>query len=521
MSSMLPPMYSGSNVTRTPGQGNKFTSPYLVDQADTPVRDAGSGRGDISPAQKSRIFDMTPRARQLYLRSMGFNVKVDGNSGPQTAAAAWSFVHGHNASWYNQQGRDWQQSIWNQHFAKYHKVSSPHDPSTVAPAASAGAPVDKNNHGGPGNPSDSQFSGSMDAGLASVIGGGLSTLDRLSRGGTLLNPALGDKVGTLLDPTTAGAAAAESAYGQSIRDNARVIARAPGEAAQHLADLKSWYGKVGEKQAAGAADVQDMADKLISSSEGAKAGLTSALGGDANMSATDLGAAGENEAATLRALKLVAASGADEMSGAIGAEGLSARTRQRILDENALTDARNKATDLTAQAGAVSTKAQQDAIAANNAVEQQRFSNHAGIVGANNALIGDRAQRTAALLSASEAAAMLPANMAYKSATGAAALAKARAASLPNGGKLPKGAFDNTDAKTKGSVADSAVQAASAIIANKGSVEDAVKTVNNLYRSRGWSLKNPRVVKAVMASLRGAGIQVDPQWWAKFGYKGG
>lgn len=504
-----PPLYKNGKVDDSSQAGNAA----LVNPRQTGVRDAGSGRGIIPAAQRSRIFDMTPRARQLYLRSMGFNVKVDGKSGPQTASAAWSFTHGHDASFFNHQGRDWQQSIWNQHFAKFHTSPSPHDPSTLAHESGAGTPVDKNNHGGPGNAGDAQFSGSPMSGLGADIGQGVSDLYALAKSGTLVDPKQGALVGTMRDANAEGAAAAEAQYGQSIRDNARLIQNLPGEGRQHIADIKSWYGQVADKQNRAGADNAAMADALIKSSGAASAGLVNALGGDANASAGDLASAGEQEAASLRALKLAGALGSSDLSSAIGAEGLSARTRQRLTDENALTDAQNKATDLAKSAGAASTLARSDALAANNSLSQTRYSNRMGATSQNNALIGDRAQRTAAALAAEEGAAALGPDLAYKSALAAAAGRKALATPTT---KLPKGAFDNTDAKTKGVVADSAVQAAQGIRANKGTVEDAVKTVNNLYRSRGWSLKNPRVKKAVIASLRGAGWNVDPTWWDKF-----
>lgn len=474
------------------------------------IRDAGSGRGTMSTADKSKIFNMTPRARQLYLKSMGYNVKVDGKSGPQTASAAWAFVHGKSASFYNQQGRDWQNSIWNQHFAKYHTPTKD-DPSPTVAQSGAGKVPGNDNNSTPADAGNAQFSGSA---LGTSIGNNLDYLDSLSHAGTLVNAKQALSLGTMQDPDAAGSAAAELAYGQSLRDQQRVLDNLPAQAKQHQADLTSWYGQVSDRQQQGADAAQKLADSLISSSSGVGAGLVSALGGGANPSAADLSTAVGNNTAGLQALKVAGALGASDMSAAIGAAGAGAKSTQAITDQNAITQAQQALDDLRAQYGATSTQAKQVAIGANNDLSQQRLSDYASLVGQNNSLINDRSQRAAAALSAGLSAAALGPSLALKQAQTASDYAKAGVTSLG------KGAFDNTDAKTKGAVADAAVTAASTIISKGGTPEQAVQAVNNLYRSRGWSLKNPRVVKAVMASLRGAGVKVDPHWWAKFGYTG-
>lgn len=511
------------------GGGVATTGPHsLAGHVAPPVvtlRDAGSGTPDpvIAQHERSKIYSMSPRQRQLYLRSMGYNVKVDGKSGPQTAAAAWSFVSGKDSRFFNNQGRDWQQSIWNKYFAKYHPADASVS-ATPPKATTQTTPADKNNHSAAPQPSNAQYSDSIPTNLSDSISSGLGDLDALAGSGTLIDAKKALQIGTLLNATQAGNAAVENGFGQSMRDNARLVANLPNQAAGHQEDLKNWYAQVLNTLKVGSARDASAANDAISSSEGATGAIASALGDNANGGLYDVTSAGNNGTAALRALQLAGSIGSTDLAAAIAAQGVGARANQRLTDQSDLNDAINQGNDLRAQAGAARTTAVQSAQQANNSLSEARLSDYAGLVGQNNSLVNDRAQRVAASLAAKEAAAELPIDVSYKASQTAAnnagalkAIQTAHAAMT----KLPRGAFDATDAKTKGSVADAAVTAAHTIIQNKGSVEQAVQAVNNLYRSRGWSLRNPRVVKAIMASLRGAGIKVDPHWWAKFGYTGG
>ena len=486
------------------------------------IKDAGSGRpSNALVAQKSHIFSMSPRARQAYLRSMGYRVNIDGKSGPQTASAAWSFVHGHGPGWYNNQSADWQQSIWNQHFAQYHKPA-PGDVNGTAPQTGTGKQKDPNNRQTQ-DAGNQQFSGNMpNSGLGADLGLGVAELYKLAGEGQMVDPRTAATMGTMLDPKAAGAAAAEAQYGQALRDAQRQVAYLPRQAAQDQADLQSWYGILGNKMAGYTKAEAAMADSLINSAKGDTAGLVNAMGGDANLSAGDITASGNNNVADLQALKLVGAQGDSELAQAIAGEGVSMRTRQRILDQNALTDAQNKLSDTQKAYGATQTQALQDAIDKNNALAQARLQARMGIIGANNGVLDARAQRLAGAISAEEGAASLGPSLDYKTAMAAKAAAAASGRSGKLGTNQPKGAWVNLNGTQRQHLSQTAIQSVQAGIQAKDSVPNIVSKVVNYYRSQGLHpANNPEVAQAIVGALQAGGIQPDKSWaivkWAHLG----
>lgn len=504
---------SGFYVTPAEARANKAMEAAGRDPNSRAVgtrpRDAGSGRGELSVAERSKIWNMSPRARQAYLRSMGYSVKVDGQSGPQTASAAWSYVHGHDASFFNSKGRDWQQSVWNQHFAKYHKPAPGDPPTTGDSSPKAQHPNNRDPQSAGDTPfgADSPYS----PGLAADLAYGVRTLYGLAKGGAKIDPNLADSMGTMLDAKGLGAAAAEAQYGANLRAQLAEVNRLPGQAKQNQADLTSWYGKVGDRQRLSAAADAAMANSLITDSQGASAGVINALGGGANPSAGDLGQAGENETATLRALKLAGATGSSEIAAAIGAEGLSARTRQRNIDQQALVDAQNRLYDTQQASGAARTKAEQDAIDRNNALAQARLQARTGIIGQNNALLDARAQRVAAALSAEEGAASLGPDLAYKGALAKAAVARAMTPASPS--KQPKGAWVNLNGAQRRQLTADATGLVQAGVERGDTTPNIVSRVVNSYRAQGLHpANNPEVAQAIVGVLQANGIKVRGDW---------
>lgn len=382
--------------------------------------------------------------------------------GPQTHAAVWAFSRGHDANWFNNKGADWQQALWNK-FA-------PQPAHTQATANTR--PVHPNNSDPP-LPSDAAASGPspMEKIINSVLGKGSAGDD-------------GSTIGTILDRAKAGAAASELGYGSTIRDLEKNIHLSPIEAAAHTRDIGSWYDKLKTQMATGAADEGKVADALISAQSGAGNAIAQSFGGAGQ---GDLTAASDAEVGNLRALKLIGATSANDMSAAAGEAGISAKLRQQAADAAQLSDYRSKLGDATAAAGATYEDAASKADQLNAQTQQQRYQNK----------IAAQQARIAAIASG--------ATLAIRQQTADAATARAAAYTKAKAtvAKLPKGSWAATTASDKGKVADAALQAASAMAAAGHTTAEIRRQVAALYASRGWSLSNPAVQRAMSAVLAG------------------
>ena len=477
------------------------------------------GRGDVFQGTLGSIWRLPVRQRQLILHRLGFNVKVDGKSGPQTAAAAWSYTHGHNAKWFNNKGRDWHQSIWNQHFAN-DAQSVGQTPATSKPSG-PGKPVNKNNTVAP-QAADAQFSSGVDSAALAVLGDSDALVGDVATG-SFVNAKEG-RVGKLIDRLEVGRTAKEAGFGSALRGLDRDVRRLPATGAQNQRDITNWYSDIDKTLGKGAAANAAAADAAVTGVENYGKSVAQALGGEANLGAAEVGSVGEAEAANLRALKLIGAQTATEMGSAIGAEGLSARTRQRNLDASALQAAKDKLRDTEMQAGAAESAAQLEADQYNNQLAQQQFQNVQGIREFNTGVDQQRYQNRVAAAQARIAALAAIPELALKGAEAAYALGNPAAAfgGAGRGGstKGPKGTWAGTDARVKGQVADLANQTILNLANSGADVNAIVRSINGIYKSRGWSLRNKNVVNAIRANLEGAGIKTSPKWWGGYGYRG-
>lgn len=504
--------------------------PLYPGKTNTDTRAAGLAGTIAKNNARGTIWKLTPIARQRLLKQLGYNVKLDGKAGPQTAAAAWAYAHGKDPKWYNNKGRDWQMAIWNQHFAAQNPQALGrgyvgNDTPALKPQAGPGVQTHKNNTDAQQR-SDAQFSGNdpaasmagsaLDSAFTAVLGD-TNALAAGANTGVLTDSRSAGRIGTLLDRLKAGDAAVETGFGQTLRDSTREVANLPGRNAQSLADVKNWYDQVASKQAEGAKSTGTMADSLIAAQMAEGASVVNALGGDANLGAGDVAKVGADQAANLRALKLIGASGASELAGAIGSEGLSARIRERVRGENALTTARNTLSDTTAKAGAARTAAEMAADEANNQIMQQRFENTTHVVDSNNAIRQQRFQNTVAAAQARIAALAAVPDLATATAQANFAMSNPTAAftksSADGKSKVAKGSWANTSAKDKGAVANQATTAIQGLSEKGASMDEIVRTVNSIYRAQGWSLANPRVVKAIRSTLEGMGFRTKDEWW--------
>lgn len=426
------------------------------------VHNAAAARNE---GNRSAIMKLGTAAQQKLLRGLGFHVQLDGKPGAQTHAAVWSYLHGHNAGWFNNKGADWQQAVWNKFHVDQGKPSATAQTKPLHP-----------NNSVPPQPSDAPASGPspMESAINKVLGVSAGADD-------------GSKIGTLVDRASAASSAAELGYGSTIRDLETRIHKSPLEAAAHQAEIGSWYSKLRAQMATGAKDTAATADDLISSQEGAGKAIAAAFGDGANLSSGELSAAGDAEVGNLRALKLIAATGASGADAAVGSSGLSARLRAAATDASQLTDYRSKLADATAESSAAYDKAGADADATNASIEQQRYQNKT-------------AAQTARIAAISSGAAL---QIRQQTADAATARAAAYTAAKANVAKVPKGSWSATSASDKGKVADAALSAASAMAAAGHSTQEIQKQVMALYASRGWSLTNPRVQAAIRAVLAG------------------
>lgn len=515
------PSLSGYPIDPTTG----LPDPSRTVGADPYRRDPGlSGdsprnRGDVFQGTLGSIWRLPVRQRQLVLSRLGFNVKVDGKPGPQTAAAAWAYVRGHNAQWYNNKGRDWQQSIWNQYFAP--KGQGVGTTTATSKPSGPGTPKNKNNTAAP-QAADAQFSSGVDAAALAILGDSDALVGDVKTG-AFINTKEG-RVGKLIDRLAAGSAAKEAGFGSALRSLGRDVNRLPTVAGQNQRDITNWYDDIDKALGKGASANAAAADAAVTGVENYGRSIAEALGGEANMGAADVGAVGAAEAANLRALKLIGAQTATEMGSAIGAEGLSARTRQRNLDAAALQAAKDKLRDTEIQAGATETAAMLEADQYNNQLQQQQFQNVQGIREFNTGVDQQRFQNRVAAAQARIAALAAVPELALKGAEAAYALGNPDAAfggaSATAKAKGPKGTWANTSAKDKGQVADLANQTILNLANSGADVNAIVRAVNGIYKGRGWSLRNKNVVNAIRSSLEGAGIKTSPKWWGGYGYRG-
>lgn len=420
----------------------------------------------IRAGQRGAIVNLGPLQQQKLLRSMGFHVQMDGRNGPQTHSAVWAFVHGHNAGWYNNKGADWQQAVWNK-FAV----------TGARPQATAHTTPVHPNNSHPPQPSDAQASGPSP--MERVINSALGASGKVGDG---------TGIGTILDRAKAGASAAELGYGSTIRDLEKNIHLSPLQAAAHQRDIASWYTKLRSQMATGAKDEASTADALIASQSGAGNAVAQSFGGAGQ---GDLTAAADAETGNLRALKLIGATSATNMDSAAGEAGISAGLRKASEDAALLSDYRTKLADATAQSGATYEDAASKADQLNAQTQQQRYQNK----------IASQQARIAAIASG--------ATLAIKQQTADAATARANAYTKAKAtvAKLPKGSWAATTASDKGKVADAALQAASSMAAAGHTTAEIRRQIAALYASRGWSLSNPAVQRAMSAVLAG----VPPQ----------
>lgn len=343
----------GGTLLKNAPQGGTRPTQYAPDNSSVPHGHHITANGVV----------MTPahvKAMQQFLVNHGFQIAVDGVLGPETKSAAAAFrTHGGIGvapSWNAQHGLDPSKTgLTPEARTQQTKLNTPPSPPAKVPArvpTSAGAP----------DP--------ISALLASMLG-------------------QGGNVGQMLDPNAQGTAAAAPDQ-SAIQSLLAQIALDPKQEAQNQYDISSWYGlnpkdpnyalsvlgRLGQARAGDAGVASDAASNV---SDIASA-LAGSIGGSANGGAGALAAAGANDAGMMNALGKANTDYADNMNPLLAAEARGMMMKDKAANSQALMDLQAKLAAARGQSTADSAAARAAAIAANNSLDQQRFSNKGNLL---------------------------------------------------------------------------------------------------------------------------------------------
>ncbi len=316
------------------------------------------------------------RGIQQMLKSLGYNIAVDGKFGAQTMAALDNYaasghkmttaentlVNGTDGAKADPIHHSMSVQDWNQRFG--------------AGAAKVFPQVTDTNIGtianGSGNVSQQSVNlGPLQQALSAATGKPLST--------SLAN------FGTMIDPSTAADYATEQ-YGPQVSMAQFLVNRDPLQAAQDQKDIGSWYGQV--MAALNTATGRDQAASTagVSSIQSAAQALAASLGGSANLGTPEVAAAGQNGVNTLAAMGQAQSQLQGDMGPILQAEKAQAANNQSNKDAVTAQSDRAQLAALQSQEGAAQATAANQITQENNSLSQSRNQTAMGIKQYNNTL---------------------------------------------------------------------------------------------------------------------------------------
>jgi hypothetical protein len=311
-------------------------------------------------------------ALQQFLRSKGYDIKVDGKLGSQTRAAIGNFGVGKLPP-----------SIGAKQALTAALRGMTHAPVNLTPTQwnqSYGTKQTK-------SVVTSPVSTSLDSkgnGVGGIGAGGTVDLRGLgaiaAQQGQIIPQALADQLANN---------AAGAQYDPQIHDAQAQIAQAPVQAAQNQHDIAQWYGQVQGAQKTATTRDHEISGAGVDSQRAALAAIISSLGGSANEGSASVGAAGENSIGTLQALGGIQDQYNQDLAPLLKLAQSGAATGQQAKDESALTALQQSLANLQGARGQTqaATKAQtlMQIIQQNNATGQQGFQNKMNVQAAGEA----------------------------------------------------------------------------------------------------------------------------------------
>lgn len=228
-------------------------------------------------------------------------------------------------------------------------------------------------------------------------------------------PASLAQFGQMVNPSTAQDIAGAQ-YDPQIAAAQLQLQLDPGQFAQDLKDIGSWYGQAeGAQQAAGKA-VAGMGTAAVGSMGDAAAALAQSMGGNANMGGANIASTGQNAIGTEQALANAANTYETNMGPLLKAEQAEQSVNQQNKNATqALTD-RQALASLQSAKGQATQAALAQIIGQNNSLAQARASMEASLAQNNNALGQQNFSNQLALLNSMAQAQSLGINTQYKQA---------------------------------------------------------------------------------------------------------
>ena len=271
---------------------------------------------------------------------------------------------------------------------------------------------------------------------------------------------------------------------------------------QNLADVGNWYGQVlgAQKTAAGRDAAINTA--AVDSVRDAGASFLSAIGGQANQGAGQVGAANAAAVGTLEALGSAQDQYNADLRPLLEDERAGARTREQAMGSARAKDLSDRLAALQGERGKAQAGFQFQIDQSNNQIRDNRAQRALQIRESNNGIAQQNFQNALALANAQMGAALTGVQI------------EGKLAELNGGGR--RAATSYPFAKAPVSQRNDAYnQALSAIFDGNTlttGVPRAVQLVNQVLAGYGWSRKNPAVMAMRNQILRDAGVNPDPRW---------
>jgi hypothetical protein len=310
-------------------------------------------------------------ALQQFLKSKGYDLRVDGSLGPQTRAAMANYGVGKLPPKYGAPAAL---------TAALHGMT--HAPTGLTPQQF------NQHYGTPKTKSvvTSPVSQTLDQHGNTVQGGNGAPVDL--RGLNAIAAQMGDLIPTQLADQLANNAAGLQ-FDPQIHDVQTQIAQNPRQAAQSQHDIADWYGQVQGAQHTATTRDHAISSAGIDSQKQALAAIISSIGGSANEGSASVGAAGENNIGTLQALGGIQDQYNQDLAPLLKLAQSGAASGQQVKDQNALTALNSQLGDLQGQRGQTqaATRAQtiMQILTQNNATKQQGFTNRLNVAAAGEA----------------------------------------------------------------------------------------------------------------------------------------
>jgi hypothetical protein len=312
---------------------------------------------------------MNITATQQFLKSKGYAIPVDGQMGTLTSRAM----------------KDWQSGSRNRNPGRFNKA---HNLVGQGPGGNSAPPHKDHSVGGKSRASTGTAggTGAMDA-LGASLSGDLKALSKLAAQGV---PVPLSRLKSLGTPAEIAKHAADLKYGAELSGLNRDITRGREQGQQNLADLSSWFGQIRGHLDTATAEDAAAGERNISAQGDADRAIVASLGGAANPASADISHEAENSTALMRMLSEAQGNYDRSAQTQLGAEAVSARTKQSNLDQQRAADLVGKLRDLQGEKGAYQATTQDEA-------RQQGLSNEMNLRQFNETLRGNKFQRESAV----------------------------------------------------------------------------------------------------------------------------